>query len=84
MFEFTRKAAAHELHKDREQELAIISDWLRRNSRRRKNGENPLKFQQLRDILTCFGFEVGECDGRTIPISKNGNVITTILQKGSK
>ncbi len=84
MFEFTRMAAAHELGCERSQELKVIADWLQRNSRRRKNGEHPLKFQQLKDILIGYGFEVGDCDGRTIPISKDGIVKTAILQKGSK
>ncbi|OCH19283.1 type II toxin-antitoxin system death-on-curing family toxin [Aliivibrio logei] len=84
MFEFTRKAAAHELGCERDKELKVIADWLQRNSRRRKNGERPLKFQQLKDILAGYGFELGECDGRTIPVNKNGAVRAAILQKGSK
>ncbi|WP_165311350.1 type II toxin-antitoxin system death-on-curing family toxin [Vibrio ziniensis] len=84
MFEFTRKAAAHELGCSRDNELKSIATWLKKNSRRRTNGEHPLKFQQLREILVRFGYDVGECDGRTIPIYKDGVLKTSILQKGSK
>lgn len=84
MFEFTRKAAAHELGCARDEELEVIASWLERNSRRRKNGEHPLKYQQLKEILIGYGFELGDCDGRIIPISKDGIIKTTILQKGSK
>lgn len=84
LFEFTRKAAAHELSDDRTDELNIISEWLMNNSRRRKSGEHQLKFSDLKEILIGFGYEVSECTGRTHDITKDGAVITTILQKGSK
>ncbi|MBS4686314.1 type II toxin-antitoxin system death-on-curing family toxin [Aeromonas sobria] len=84
LFEFTRQAAAHELSEDRVNELGIISYWLMCNSRRRKNGENQLKFSDLKEILIGFDFEVSDCMGRTHDVIQNGRVVTTILQKGSK
>lgn len=84
MFEFTRKAAAHELNQDRNKELEIISTWLKDNSRRRSGGEHPLKLTQLREILGGFGFEVGDCTGRTIDIFRDGEFVLSILQKGGK
>ena len=84
LFEFTRKAAAHELCASRDKELAYISEWFKNKCRRRDNREHTLKFHELREILTGFGFEVGDCVGRTIEVSKDGNVVASILQKGSK
>lgn len=86
MFEFTRKAAAHELSDSRLDELAIISNWLKYNSRRRKMGEQLLKYHELRDILYGFGFEFGyeTNNGRAIELLKDGEVVTKILKKGAK
>ncbi len=86
MFEFTRQAAAHELSENREDELAIISDWFKNNSRRRKIGEHMLKFHELREILYGFGFEFGNdsSNGRAVELIKNGKVKTKILKKGAK
>ncbi len=86
MFEFTRKAAAHELCRSREDELSFISAWFKSNSRRRKNGENMLKIHELREILSEFGYEFGKdsSNGRYIELKKNGSVITKILKKGAQ
>ena len=86
LFEFTRKAAAHEICINRKDELRFIADWLKTNSRRRTNGEHMLKHHELRSILHGFGFEFGESNsnGRAFEIVKNGEVITKILKKGAK
>jgi len=84
LFEFTRKAAAHELSDDRNDELEIISEWLKQGCRRRSGGEHQLKFSDLKEILNGFGFEVSDCYGRTMDITKDGKLVTKILQKGSK
>jgi death-on-curing protein len=85
LFEFTRKAAAHELADKREDELGIIADYFQHGSRRREAGEHMLKFNDLREILTGFGFDVGDkVNGRTIEITKDGVIKAKILQKGSK
>ncbi len=47
MFEFTRQIAAHELHEDRKQEISIIAEWLKLNSRRRDIREKRLNLQQF-------------------------------------
>ena len=84
LFEFTRQAAAHELTENRNEELLIISEWLKQNCRRRSGGEHQLKLNDLKEILNGFGFEVSECYGRTIDITKDGELVTRILQKGAK
>ena len=86
MFEFTRKAAAHELCESREDELATISAWFKTNSRRRQNGENMLKIHELREILAGFGYQFGNDsnNGRYIELVKDGKVATKILKKGAK
>ena len=43
-----------------------------------------LKFHELRDILNGFGFDISECKGRTMEVTKDGVFKATILQKGSK
>lgn len=84
LFEFTRKAAAHELTEKREDELAFIAEWLKQNCRRRSGGEHPLKFADLKEILQGFGYQLGDVDGRTIEVSKDGKFVTKILAKGAK
>ncbi len=84
LFEFTRKAAAHELTQDKKEEIYFISEWFKSHSRRRNVGEFNLKFAQLKEILLKFDYELGDCVGRTIDVIKNGVVVTKILQKGSK
>ena len=84
MFEFTRQTAAHELGDNRNNELSIISNWFQKNSRRREAGEFILKFHELKDILTGFGYEISHVNGRTMDIYKDGVFKTSILQKGGK
>lgn len=84
MFEFTRQSAAHELCDDRKDELNYISEWFKQNSRRRTLQEQQLKLSQLRDILSGFGYDIGECSGRTLDIYKDGEFKLNILQKGGK
>ncbi|WP_435236769.1 type II toxin-antitoxin system death-on-curing family toxin [Psychromonas sp. PT13] len=86
MFEFTRMSAAHELCEKRSDELDIISEWFKSNSRRRTNGEHMLKLHELREILSGFGFDFGDhnSNGRAIEIIKDGKVVTKILKKGAK
>lgn len=85
LFEFTRKAAAHEISDSREEELNIISEFFQHKSRRRKAGEHQLKFGDLREILHGFGFEIGDkINGRTYEVTKDGRHVISILQKGSK
>lgn len=82
MFEFTRKAAAHELCEDRNNELSYIYEWFKKNSRKRNIAERQLKLLELREILIEFGFELTQGKNSTIEISKNGEFITAIIEKG--
>lgn len=81
MFEFTRQVAAHEISDDRDSELEVIRDWFCRNSRKQIKGEQRLKFIELREVLTRFGYDVTE-DGMNFEITKYGQFITKILKKG--
>ncbi|EHE7894781.1 TPA: type II toxin-antitoxin system death-on-curing family toxin [Vibrio parahaemolyticus] len=84
MFEFTRQIAAHELHEDRKQEISIIAEWLKLNSRRRDIREKRLNLQQLRDILAGFGFEISQPRKNRCEVIKDGDVVTTVRFKGAK
>lgn len=84
LFEFTRKAAAHELVESRDSELSFISEYFRNNTRRRVAGENQLTLRDLKEILIGFGFELSDTVGRTMEVSKNGKHVVSILQKGAK
>lgn len=84
LFEFTRRAAAHELTENRKDEISYISDYFSKNTRKRIAGEHQLTLRDLRVILNGFGFEVSETSGRTINIIKNNKIRARILQKGSK
>ena len=83
LFEFTRMAAAHELCEKREDELNHITDWLRRNCRRRTVHNHGLKLHQLRQILSGFGFSMDENNKNRLEIKdSNGNYITDVIKKG--
>ena len=84
LFEFTRQAAAHELTPNRDDELRIIAEWFKYNSRRRESGEHQLTFRDLKEILTGFGFDVVESSDNLIEVRKDDIVKTKILRKGSK
>jgi death-on-curing protein len=82
LFEFTRMTAAHELCENRTEEVPVISDWFEKNSRKRTKMEKQLKFNELRDILSSFGFDVDPPSGERINIYKDGNHVETILKRG--
>lgn len=84
MFEFTRQAAAHELIEDRREEVGVISEWFKANSRRVDKREHPMKFGELRQALKTFGFEMGPPDGELIDITKNGERVERIIKQGIK
>lgn len=84
MFEFTRKAAAHELMKDRADELPYIAEWLRANSRRIDKREHPMKFGDLKQALKKFGFELGSPDSEFVDITKDGQRVERIIKQGIK
>lgn len=83
MYEFTRRVAAHEITEDRVNEVAHIVEWLERNSRRIVKSDKHLSYNQLREILIRFGFELSEKNG-LIEIRRDGKYLTTILKKGKQ
>lgn len=82
MFDFTRRAAAHELTKNRSDELAYIAEWFRANSRKVIKGEHPMKFGDLREALKRFGFEMEPPDGEFINIYKDGKRVERVIKQG--
>lgn len=82
MFEFTRQAAAHELVQERDKELSYIISWLEANSRKLVKGEHPVKFTELKQILTRFGYEVDPPNKNILSVTKNGAEVTTIIKQG--
>ncbi|MEZ9897583.1 type II toxin-antitoxin system death-on-curing family toxin [Vibrio breoganii] len=84
MFEFTRQIAAHELSADRNEEIAIIANWLRVNSRRREIRDKMLNFNELKDILSNFGYEIEISRNNCCNINKDGEFVTSIRYKGKK
>ncbi|MDD1966158.1 type II toxin-antitoxin system death-on-curing family toxin [Pseudomonas putida] len=83
MYEFTRQVAAHEITEDRADEVQHIVDWLERNSRRIVKSDKHLSYNELREILIRFGFDLSEKNG-LIEIRKDGKFYTTILKKGKQ
>ena len=82
MFEFTRRAASHELTKRRSDEPAYISEWFQANSRRIVKGEHPMKFGELKEALARFDLTLGPPEGEFIDIyDVSGNRIDRIIDK---
>ncbi|XNG98787.1 type II toxin-antitoxin system death-on-curing family toxin [Vibrio cyclitrophicus] len=84
MFEFTRQIAAHELSEDRNEEISIIADWLRVNSRRREIRDKRLSFNDLKAVLSNFGYEIEVGRNNCCDIIKDGEFITSIRYKGTR
>lgn len=81
MYEFTRRIAAHEIARDREEEIPAIVSWLERNSRRIVKNDRRLSFLGLKEALNRFGFDLVE-RGNLIEIYKDGTFQERILKKG--
>lgn len=84
MFEFTRKTAAHELSEDRNEEIKIISNWLKINSRRREIRDKVLNYHELKSILSGFGYEIDISRNNCCEVIKDGQFVTSIRYKGSR
>ena len=82
LFEFTRRAAAHELTENRVDELRYISEWFENQTRKASKGERPLKYGALKDALERFGFEIDPPDGTYLNIYKGGIFIERIKKEG--
>ncbi|CAB3627141.1 type II toxin-antitoxin system death-on-curing family toxin [Achromobacter aegrifaciens] len=84
MYEYTRQIAAHEICENRNDEVSTIATWLERNSRKQQKGEKPLKLQDLREALGRFGYELRDRGYRFEVIDDLGEVVETILKKGTQ
>lgn len=84
MYEFARKAAAHEICEDRKDEIATISAWLEKSSRKASKEEFPLKFGDLKAALQKFGFDLGSPDHEFVDVIKDGQVVDRIKKEGIK
>jgi len=84
MYEFTRKAAAHELTNNRADELPYITEWLQANSRKAVKGERPLKYGELKEILARFGYSIDNPDREFLNIYKDGERVERIIKQGIK
>jgi death on curing protein len=84
LVEFARAAAAHELTKDRKDEVAYIAEWFRGNSRKVMKGDHSLKYSELRDNLRRFGFDVDPPDGEFLSVYKDGKFVHKIIKQGIK
>lgn len=82
MFEFTRKVAAHEISSDRDREIQIIATWLKANSRRREIRDKRLSFSELKEILSCFGYDINVGRKNCCDIFYNDVFVTSIRYKG--
>lgn len=81
LFDFTRKTAAHEIAKDRKDELKTIKAFLKKNSRKRKYDDQQLTYHALSQHLSNAGFDLQE-DGEFFAVVKNGKRFTKIIRKG--
>lgn len=83
LFEFTRKTAAHEISTKRSDEIKVIKAFLKKNSRKTANGDNPLSFIELSRLLSSAGFELEDSgDYLDVVNKKNDKFVTKILKKG--
>jgi death-on-curing protein len=83
MYEFTRRLAAHEIADDRSDEVAVVADWLERNSRKQQKGEKQMKLGALREALLRFEFDLHDL-GKTLEVRRNGVVYESILKRGAQ
>jgi death-on-curing protein len=83
MYEFTRQIAAHEICDRRSNKVDVIKEWLIRNSRKVMKGERRLSFNDLRYVLSKFGYELIE-EGTMASIHFNGQLVERILKKGKQ
>lgn len=83
MYEFTRKAAAHEIEPDRNDEVSAIASWFERNARKQQKGEKPMKLGTLREVLGRFKYELRDF-GKTLAVLKDGVEVESILKKGTQ
>jgi death on curing protein len=81
LYEFTRKTAAHEIAKDRKDEIKTIKAFLKKNSRKRKIEEQQLTYHALSQHLANAGFSLMD-DGEFYAVLKNGKRYTKIIRKG--
>ena len=84
MYEFTTKAAAHDLTGKRDEELPYIAEWFRANSRKTIKGEHPLKYHDLKKNLKSFGFEIDPPETEFLHIYKDGKPVERIIKQGIK
>lgn len=82
LFNFTKDTAAHEIAKNRKDELKVIKAFIKRNSRKRKYNDEQLSFLALSQHLHNAGFTLEE-DGDFYNIMKKGKRYTKILKKGA-
>jgi len=82
LFEFTRKTAAHELTDKKEDEVADIAEWFADRTRKVKQGERPLTYRALRDILERLGFTIDEPRGMFLNIYKQGHYVDRVIKRG--
>lgn len=84
MYDFTTKAASHELTDKRDEEVPFIAEWFRANSRKTIKGEHPLKYHDLKENLQRFGFDIDPPDGEFLNIYKDGKRVERIIKQGIK
>jgi death-on-curing protein len=84
MFEFTRRAAAHELTDDRADEVSIIAQWLKSSARKIVKGEHPMRYKELKDALERFGYDIDPPDGELLNVYKDGDVVERVSKQGIK
>lgn len=83
LFEFTRQTAAHEICPNRADEIPYISRWFSEQSRKVAKGDKHLKFNDLKDVLAQFDFDLID-DGFTCSIKKDGKDVEKIIKKGKQ
>ncbi len=58
-----------------DEEIAVISSWLRTHSRRITKGEKSITYHQLYDIIHRFGYIIGDKDHNKVEILKKTRTI---------
>jgi death-on-curing protein len=82
LYEFTTKVAAHEICDNRADEIPLISSWFEAHCRRVIQGERPLKYTELKQILQRLGYEIDPPDGQFLYIKKDNEIVLRIIKQG--
>lgn len=93
LYKLMLRIASHDLTKERRKknsirdvdaEIAVLSEWIRKNTRSISKGERNITYRELRKILKQFGFEFDNPQGNFVDIVKFEEVTTGLFFKKTR